>query len=195
MSKSEAMVKNLVGAILTGIMAPFAAHLMDVVLGEANTWTTDRLTILYFSSLAGYIIADKVCRVAKDKTPRHMSEVPLFNIAAQSDLLFMIIWSFPISIVGFYYDNLISTCILLPLICLALIILIQDADKIILNYAMYILWGMVAFLIIWLLDFNNVWSYSFQGFILRYLLMLIFGYLTCGVEYLGRKFLSCLQHK
>lgn len=56
---------DLLVVILTCVSAPLLAQLLNLIYGEANPWKSDRLLVLYFAAVAGYVISAKCMRELK----------------------------------------------------------------------------------------------------------------------------------
>ena len=106
------IIINLLLLMLTSVIAPLLSHFLDMCLGaDANTWKTDKLLLLYFSGVAGYIISNKAMR--------EWSKTKLYTIGfklGNSDAFPNLIWMAPITIVIICYESVIGAAIIIVLI-------------------------------------------------------------------------------
>ena len=112
---------NLIIAMLSCMLAPIISHILDLCVGN-NQWNTERLLILYFASVTGFVIQDKVYRIIKERKSWFM--------LGDSDAVGFIIWLFPVSIVVIMYNDLPSMICLAVLVIASLIIVARDYDRI-----------------------------------------------------------------
>lgn len=112
---------NLIIAMLSCMLAPVISHILDLYV-ENNHWNTERLLILYFASVTGFVIQDKVYRIFKERKSWFM--------LGDSDAIGFIIWLFPVSLVVIMYSDLPSMICLATLVVASLIIIAKDYDRI-----------------------------------------------------------------
>ena len=118
---------NLLILMLTSMLAPIIAHALVLHGGiNASQWTTERILVLYFAAITGYILSDKLFRLVK-KSGLYERGIKL----GDSDALPNLIWMAPVSIVLLYYDTLEGTLILIGLSLLSIIILWKDRKEIV----------------------------------------------------------------
>jgi hypothetical protein len=115
---------NLIIALLSCSLAPVISHFLDLVL-ENNEWDTERILVLYFASVTGFILQDKAYRAVKE-TGLYERGFKLGN----SDALGFIIWSFPVAIVVVMYDDIVGIGSLAVMIVCAIIIVSKDYNRI-----------------------------------------------------------------
>ena len=124
--KRENAASSLFVVILTSVSAPLLAHLLDLILGaQSNPWKSDRLIILYFAAVAGYVIANKIIRSIK-KTRAYEKGLKL----GSSDAFQNIVWAFPALLVIYCYDYIPGIVIDLVIFIAAGVILFCDGDQI-----------------------------------------------------------------
>lgn len=112
---------NLIVAMLSCMLAPIISHILDLCI-DNNQWDTERLLVLYFASVTGFVIQDKVYRIIKE----HRS----WFMLGDSDAVGFIIWLFPVSLVVIMYSDLPSMICLAVLVIVSLIIVARDYDRI-----------------------------------------------------------------
>lgn len=115
---------NLIIALLSCSLAPVISHFLDLAL-ENNEWDTERILVLYFASVTGFILQDKAYRAVKE-TGLYERGFKLGN----SDALGFIIWSFPVAIVVVMYDDIVGIGSLAVMIVCAIIIVSKDYNRI-----------------------------------------------------------------
>ena len=51
-------IVDILVAILTSAALPVVSHMLTLVFGDSSLWSVDRLMVLYFSSLSGWILRE-----------------------------------------------------------------------------------------------------------------------------------------
>lgn len=119
-------IKNLMIAIASCAFAPLISHWLDVCMGSGiNVWTTDKLIILFFSAISGWVIWDKICREYK-KTRLFSEGLDLDNAGAAEQL----IWTMPSMMVLLFYDTVFGATAIVVFFIIAIIIMWRDRDDI-----------------------------------------------------------------
>lgn len=116
-------VNNLIALLITSASAPVISHCLSLVFGEdANLWTTDRILILIFSSLAGLVLADGFKHLPIFSSARHPHIAKGLRLG-DFDLITSIIWALPVITVCLFFDSFFCAVLLSCYLILSVIIL------------------------------------------------------------------------
>lgn len=137
---------DFIMVIVSSTAAPLLSHALET-LSPYNTWDTDRLVILYFASLSGYIIANKVRRLAESSSK--------LSFLDYSDVVHELIWFLPVVVVAFCYENPLALLFLACCFVISFAVLRRDWDKIQIDYPKLILIAIVTVIIIWIGFFSR----------------------------------------
>lgn len=116
--------ENMLIAILTCSLAPLISHILELQFGTNNGWTTERLLVLYFASVAGYTVSEEIYIIVM-KSKWYSKGFKLGN----ADAVRNVIWMIPVSIVISDYDNKYCVVFLMGLILLALLIIYIESNR------------------------------------------------------------------
>lgn len=156
-SKNEIIggeTKSLLLAIITCVAAPLFSNWLNVCFGLANSWTTEKLLVLFFSAITGHIIWDKIqrnfmiCRLNK-------KWLDIKNAGAAEQTL----WTMPSVMVTQFYDTVFGATAIIVLTIIAILILWKDRNEIrITKYTYLAISGysvlVVAIQLIWPIEVN-----------------------------------------
>lgn len=130
---------DLLIVIITCVSAPLLAHFLDLLYGEANPWKSDRLVVLYFAAVAGYIVSAKCMRMLKESS-LYERGLKFGN----SDAFQNLFWAFPVLLVTYCYDYLPGVFITAILFLAAIVILYRDGEKVCINAIALCVSGVLA---------------------------------------------------
>lgn len=117
--------ESMLIAILTCSLAPLISHIIELHYGTNRGWTTERLLVLYFASVFGYTISEKLYRLVESSILYKKG----FKLG-DSDALRNIIWMIPVSIVIYNYDSELCVLVLIALMIIAIMIIINNKNQI-----------------------------------------------------------------
>lgn len=171
---------DLLIVIMTCVTAPLLAHMLDLLYGDANPWKSDRLVILYFAAVAGYIISAKCMRTLK-ASALYERGLKLGNSDAMQSLL----WALPVLLVTFCYDYFLGVFITAAILFVAGIILYRDGEGACINVVALCGSGILAMVIAvmgQLLPYEwpaTQWiAYFFRLFFAQMLVCLVFDFIA-----------------
>ena len=141
-TKDASNSNDLIIAVLSCSLAPIASRVISLLL-DNNQWDTERLLVLYFAALSGFIIQDKIYRIIESERGYRM----IRQLTSSYSLSFFI-WLLPVSIVVLQYDDLTSILFLAAMNMAALIIAAKDYRSIQLNFKKMILVGLAMVLLV-----------------------------------------------
>lgn len=165
--KSNAI--NVLLIMLTNMLAPLISNIINMVLGE-TMWTTERIIVLYFSAISGYVLFNKTERELKK---RHLYEKG-FKLG-NSDAMFMCFQMASISMVMICYDSLVGSLILLLFAIMTIGIIWRDYEEIDLSPKICLLTGLSAIIYAFIVS-----SFHYEGTSLGWIRILA-GYFVCQV--------------
>lgn len=155
-TRRENTPNDLLIVIVTCVSAPLLAHVLDLLYGEANPWKSDRLVVLYFAAVAGYIISAKCIRLLK-RSSLYERGLKL----GDSDAFQNLFWAFPVLLVTYCYDYLPGVFITAILFLTAIVILYRDGENVCINVAALCVSGILTMAIAALAQMLPVeWSAS-----------------------------------
>lgn len=117
--------ESMLIAILSCSLAPLISHIIELRYGTNRGWTTERLLVLYFASVSGYIISEKLYR-SVESSKWYKKGFKLGN----SDALRNIIWMIPVSVFIYNYDSELCVLALITLMIIAIVIIIKNESQI-----------------------------------------------------------------
>lgn len=151
---------DFIMVIVSSTAAPLLSHILNT-LSPHSEWDTDRLVILYFASLSGFIIADKIRRLAEGSTK--------FGFLNYSDAIFALIWCLPVTIVVFFYEYTLALYLLVCYFAISFAVLRRDWDVIQIDYSKLLLIAIITLIMIWIGSFYRIDSSSIVVFLAPFL--------------------------
>ena len=125
-NEASGKAADFIVVIVSSTAAPLISHILSILFGPTNGWDTDRLVVLYFASLSGFVISNKVKRIAANSNG--------LRFLNYSDVLWELIWLLPITIVAFCYKSLLCLLFLICYMLISLVLLRKDWDIIRFSY-------------------------------------------------------------
>lgn len=124
----------LIATIISCVAAPLISHWLDMFIGpEANIWSSERLLALFFSTIAGYVIWDKIKRVYKTT---FLSDKGFY--LENSGAFEQAIWTLPSIMVVMFYDTKFGASMIIIFLGIALLILCFDRQALLFTKRIYI---------------------------------------------------------
>lgn len=124
-------IVDILVAILTSAALPVVSHMLTLVFGDSSLWSVDRLMVLYFSSLSGWILRESF-RLAMVQSGLQAKGYTFMD----SDAAGNAVWTFPVMVALFCWDTVPGLMALLVIYCAAAFFLSKnkgficiDADK------------------------------------------------------------------
>ena len=121
----ETDMDDLLSLLVTSALVPIVGHLLALEFGESPYWSTDRMFVLYFSAVAGVVIADKIVRLLKSSGLWRRG----YRLG-DSDAFLNLICTMPTIIVLGFYDTMLGTVAIAAIYLVALLILQYDASDV-----------------------------------------------------------------
>ena len=141
--RSNNNVDNLIIAMFSCALAPMIARFLDLTCKNNVAWDTERIILLYLSSMAGYIVSDKLYRLIE-----HSNLYKKGFKVGDSDALKNIIWMIPVSIIINNYNNPFAIGIMIAIMLIAIAILCLDYNSVHINKYSLLLVGLFSVILI-----------------------------------------------
>ena len=124
----------LIATIISCVAAPLISHWLDMFIGpEINIWSSERLLVLFFSTIAGYVIWDKIKRVYNN------TFLPDKGFHLENSGAFeQVIWTLPSIMVVMFYDTKFGASMIIIFHGMALLILCFDRQALLFNKRIHI---------------------------------------------------------
>ena len=168
---------------LTSMVAPLIAHLIELCSATDNSWSTERILLLYFSALMGQIIAKKIVSLLT-RSPILKSGIKKGNY----DAVISMIYAMPAVVLCLLYDSIIGTIILIVMAVISSVILWIDRESIVVSLpecigAAFLATVVVVFLQFFPTDMNDEKMVIVLGELLlvQAIVCLIFHFVEAGV--------------
>ena len=107
-------IADILVAILTSAALPVVSHMLTLVFGDSSLWSVDRLMVLYFSSLSGWILRESF-RLAMVQSGLKARGYTFMD----SDAAGNAVWTFPVMVALFCWDTVPGLMALLVIYCAA----------------------------------------------------------------------------
>lgn len=107
-------IADILVAILTSAALPVVSHMLTLVFGDSSLWSVDRLMVLYFSSLSGWILRESF-RLAMVQSRLKARGYTFMD----SDAAGNAVWTFPVMVALFCWDTVPGLMALLVIYCAA----------------------------------------------------------------------------
>lgn len=165
---------DLLILMLTTLLIPMIAHTLDIIMEEANAWSSERMLTLYFAAVSGYVISEKIFYLLKKKN-LYQRGIRL----GDSDAIPIFLSTVPTLFVIVGYETVLGIIVLLIFACISVGILLFANEGILFTKEKFMV--LVGFVILVIIVFNNL---SNKGTIE----MWVFG----AIRYAAILFIVCL---
>ena len=174
-AKRKDNTTDLILVIISAVGAPLLAHLLSFVpIIDSSMWTSERLLVLYFAGVVGYILSDKLIRLFNN------SSLPKRGyLLERSDAIPIAVWALAPTIVCWFYGSFEGSVVVLILYLGAMIILWHDKEEVVINAGILVASGFVA-IAIWALTSFSMPVLSVTTFLASYIAYLLVLVLVCS---------------
>ena len=124
-NNTKSNMDNLLIAIFASVLAPLISRLIHLcIVDEQEIWSTENILVIYLSSVMGFIISDKICRVVKNSR-LYVKGVKL----GDADAVRFAVWFFPV-VLSLQLKSKGSVIALMGMTIFSIFVLIKDRDEI-----------------------------------------------------------------